>query len=131
MPLEDRQAVVEGLARVVTLLPSQAVSDSALALQQPHLARTQSVLLHGSSTAAQGGAAAKQLLLQLADELQLMAVIIKSMEFPGPPSPDFVHPAMKLLEAAWPVLSTVADAPVCRGDKATIDAVCQVYKVGL
>lgn len=130
MPLEDRQAVVEGLARVVTLLPPQDVVDSALNLQQPHLARTQSIITQGSSTAARGGAAAKQLLQHLADELQLMAILIKGMEFPGQPAAGFVHPAMKLLEAAWPVLSTVADAPVCRGDKVVIEAVCEVHKVG-
>ncbi|KAF6233353.1 hypothetical protein COO60DRAFT_1653821 [Scenedesmus sp. NREL 46B-D3] len=73
MPLEDRQAIVEGLARVITLLNPQDVVDSALSIQQPHLARTQSIISHGSSTAAQGGAAAKQLLQHLADELQLMA----------------------------------------------------------
>ncbi|KAF6265368.1 hypothetical protein COO60DRAFT_1689898 [Scenedesmus sp. NREL 46B-D3] len=123
MPLEDRQAIVEGLARVITLLNPQDVVDSALSIQQPHLARTQSIISHGSSTAAQGGAAAKQLLQHLADELQLMAVLIKGMEA--------VHPAMKLLEAAWPVLSAVADAPVCRQDRSVLEAVCEVYKRAL
>ncbi|WIA10180.1 hypothetical protein OEZ85_010384 [Tetradesmus obliquus] len=131
MPLEDRQAIVEGLARVVTFLGPQDVNDSALNIQQPHLARTQSIISHGSSTAAQGGAAAKQLLQHLADELQLMAVLIKGMEFPGQPPPAFVHPAMKLLEAAWPVLSAVADAPVCRQDRPVLEAVCEVHKRAL
>lgn len=129
MPLEDRQAVVEGLARIVTFLSPQDVTDSALNIQQPHLTRTQAIITHGSSTAAQGGAAAKQLLLHLAEELQLMAVLIKGMEFSGQPPAGFVHPAMKLLEAAWPVLSAVADAPVCRQDKVVIEAVCEVHKV--
>ncbi|WIA30246.1 hypothetical protein OEZ86_000336 [Tetradesmus obliquus] len=131
MPLEDRQAIVEGLARVVTFLGPQDVNDSALNIQQPHLARTQSIISHGSSTAAQGGAAAKQLLQHLADELQLMAVLIRGMEFPGQPPPAFVHPAMKLLEAAWPVLSAVADAPVCRQDRPVLEAVCEVHKRAL
>eukprot|EP00882_Tetradesmus_deserticola_P025212 GHRQ01027676.1.p1 GENE.GHRQ01027676.1~~GHRQ01027676.1.p1 ORF type:complete len:237 (+),score=97.88 GHRQ01027676.1:53-712(+) len=131
MPLEDRQAIVEGLARVLTFLGPQHVLDSALSMQQPHLARTQSIISHGSSTAAQGGAAAKQLLQQLADELQLMAVLIKGMEFPGQPPTGFAHPALKLLEAAWPVLSAVADAPVCRQDRPVLEAVCEVYKRAL
>jgi hypothetical protein len=129
MPLEDRQAIVEGLARVVTFLGPQDVTDAALNIQQPHLARTQSIISHGSSTAAQGGVAAKQLLQHLADELQLMAVLIKGMEFPGQPPSGIVHPAMKLLEAAWPVLSAVADAPVCRQDKTVLEAVCEVHRV--
>jgi hypothetical protein len=131
MPLEDRQAIIEGLARIVTFLGPQDVTDAALNIQQPHLARTQSIISHGSSTAAQGGAAAKQLLQHLADEQQLMAVLIKGMEFPGQPPSGFVHPAMKLLEAAWPVLSAVADAPVCRQDRTVLEAVCEVHKVRL
>lgn len=129
MPLEGRQAVVEGLARIVTLLPPPEALDAALGLQQPHLSRTQAIISLGSGTAAAGGPAAKQLLSQLADELQLMAALIKGMEFPGPPAAAVPHPAMKLLEAAWPVLAAVAEAPVCQADRVVVEAVCEVHKV--
>jgi hypothetical protein len=129
LQLEDRQAVLEGLVRIVTYLGPQEALDCALSLQQPLLARTQAILTHGSSTAAQGGAAAKQLLQHLAQELQLMAVLIKGMEMPGPPAPGSTHPAMKLLEAAWPALTAVAEAPVCQRDADVVQAMCEVYKV--
>lgn len=115
--------------RIVTYLGPQEALDCAISLQQPLLARTQAILTHGSSTAAQGGAAAKQLLQHLAQELQLMAVLIKGMEMPGPPAPGSTHPAMKLLEAAWPALSAVAEAPVCQRDADVVQALCEVYKV--
>lgn len=127
--LDDRQAVVEGLVRIVTHLDAQESTECALSLQQPLLARTQAILTHGSSTAAQGGAAAKQLLQHLAQELQLMAVLIKGMEMPGPLLPGTMHPAMKLLEAAWPALTAVAEAPVCQQDADVVQALCEVYKV--
>jgi hypothetical protein len=129
LQLEDRQAVLEGLVRIVTYLGPQDALDCAISLQQPLLARTQAILTNGSSTAAQGGPAAKQLLQHLAQELQLMAVLIKGMEMPGPPTPGAVHPAMKLLEAAWPALTAVAEAPVCQRDADVVQALCEVYKV--
>lgn len=58
-----------------------------------------------------------------------MAVLIKGMEMPGPPMPGVVHPAMKLLEAAWPALTAVAEAPVCQRDGDVVQALCEVYKV--
>lgn len=58
-----------------------------------------------------------------------MAVLIKGMEVPGPPLPGVMHPAMKLLEAAWPALTAVAEAPVCQQDADVVDALCEVYKV--
>eukprot|EP00879_Flechtneria_rotunda_P013989 GHRR01014615.1.p1 GENE.GHRR01014615.1~~GHRR01014615.1.p1 ORF type:complete len:901 (+),score=383.80 GHRR01014615.1:2232-4934(+) len=131
MPLEDRQAVVDGLAHIVTCLNPQDAAEGALSLQQPHLTRTKAIIAHGSTAAAQGGAAAKQLLVNLADELQLIAVLVKGMEFPGQHPAGFHHPAMKLLEAAWPVLSAVAEAPVCQQDRAAVEAVCEVYKHAL
>jgi len=129
MPLEDRQAVVEGLTRVITVMGDADAMESALSLQQPHLARAQAILTHGSSTAAQGGAAAKQLLKHLADELQLMAVLMKGMEFPAQAAAGSGHPAIKLLEAAWPVVTAVSEAPVCQQDPLVVQAVCEVYKV--
>lgn len=129
LQLEDRQAVLEGLVRIVTYLGPQEALDCAISLQQPLLARTQAILTNGSSTAAQGGPAAKQLLQHLAQELQLMAVLIKGMEMPGPPAAVAVQPAMKLLEAAWPALTAVAEAPVCHRDADVVQALCEVYKV--
>lgn len=129
LQLEDRQAVLEGLVRIVSHLDPKEAPDCALSLQQPLLARTQAILTFGSSTAAQGGAAAKQLLQHLAQELQLMAVLIKGMEVPAPMPPGTMHPAMKLLEAAWPALTAVAEAPVCQQDPEVVQALCEVYKV--
>jgi hypothetical protein len=131
LQLEDRQAVLEGLVRIATYLQPPEALDCALSLQQPFLARTQAILTNGSSTAAQGGPAAKQLLQHLAHELQLMAVLIKGMEMPGPPQAlgSSMHPAMKLLEAAWPALTAVAEAPVCQQDADVVQALCEVYKV--
>jgi hypothetical protein len=133
MPLDDRQAVLEGLVRIVTLLPRSEAQECALGLQQPLLARTQAILTHGSSLAAQGGPAAKQLLQHLAQELQLMAVLVRGMEFPGPPvaaaAPGSMHPAMKLLEAAWPALTAMGEARVCQQDAAVVQALCEIYKV--
>ncbi|KAF8069517.1 IPO13 [Scenedesmus sp. PABB004] len=142
LALEDRQAVLDGLARVVTLLPPADATEAALSLQAPHLARGAAIIGHGSATAAGGGAAAKALLLRLADELRLMAGLIRCMEFPGQPPPlpgpaaaaaavssqGLPHPAMRLLEAAWPMLSAVAEAPVCRQDRGVVEALCELHK---
>lgn len=132
MPLEDRQCVLEGLMRVVTLLAPPEALECALGLQAPLMARIQAILTHGSSMAAQGGPAAKQLLKHLAQELQLMAVLVKGMEVPGaPPVGGAMHPAMRLLEVAWPALTAVGDAPVCQQDAAVVQALCEVHKVSM
>lgn len=131
MPLHDRTAVVEGLARIAAMLPPAELQEAALALQAPHLARARA-----AAAACAAGAASKALLQQLAQELQLLAVLLRSTEAQGPPGPPPgmpapPHPALVLLEAAWPVLSAVCEAPACRADEGIVDAVCEVYKVCL
>ena len=68
----------------------------------------------------------------LALELRLLAVVIRGMDAPGVGGPGAgVHPALKLLEAVWPVIQAVGEVHVCRQQQVVVEAVCEVYTVSL
>jgi hypothetical protein len=158
MPYEARCAVYEGLARLASSLSIPEAAAAAGRLLQPLLARCQALLgfitADGSSNghgptpsgAAQAAAAArstaqhgspgqmmaqqqlKQALLDLSDELRLVAVLIKGMEFANQIPPGVQHPALQLLEAAWPLLQAAAAAGPCR-ELVVVEALCDVFNV--
>jgi hypothetical protein len=41
------------------------------------------------------------------------------------------HPAMKVLEFAWPILSGVAQSELCQRDPGVVDALCEVFQRSL
>jgi hypothetical protein len=157
LPFEDRAAVVEGLAQVAAVLPPAESPAAAARLAAPHLSRAQSVLAHGGDTAARGGAAAAQQLLDtLSEEIRLIAAVVRRLDvntpgrlpglpgrlpgLPGgggggmgaavaaaPGAPQ--HPSLCVLESCWPLLGAVAESPLCRQESAVVEAVCEVFNV--
>jgi hypothetical protein len=93
MGQEERQAVVEGLARVVACLPRATASEAGLRLVHPLVARAQSVAQHGGGGGGGGGGASgggggagglsRQQLGVLAADLRLMASAVRFMEPPA------------------------------------------------
>lgn len=122
-PLPDeRVAIIEGLARVVASLPPAEASSAGLKLTAPLLQRAQqSVQLPAGVTVAPPAQA-----YSLACELRLLAAAVRFMEFSdsaGSPT----HPAMAILQAAWPVLGHVGDSQCWRAQADVVDALCEVY----
>jgi len=124
---EDRAAVFEGLARVAAALPCpRAVGDAGLRLLRPHLARAEAVVaaagsLGGapSSASSSSSVARRACESALADEVRLIGALMRAMDLP--PSqlasslqqqPPVQHPALRLLEGAWPLLSAAARSPL-------------------
>ncbi|KAK9840741.1 hypothetical protein WJX81_001608 [Elliptochloris bilobata] len=117
-----REAVVEGLSRVIASMPeaeSGAASAAALDLTRPPLQRLQQLLAGGQPPSAGELAAA-------AAELRLLAAALRFLEFAcaGAARPPAVH----VLEAAFPMLEAAAAAPAWIGDAAVVAAMCETYQ---
>eukprot|EP00798_Chlamydomonas_sp_ICE-L_P007351 gene7351-474_t len=74
MELDDRLAVVEGLARVIAGLPPATAAEAGLYLIRPIVERAQS-LAHAGTTPEQ--------LTQLSTELRLIPAAIRFLDYPG------------------------------------------------
>ncbi|GAX80410.1 hypothetical protein CEUSTIGMA_g7849.t1 [Chlamydomonas eustigma] len=120
---EERVALVEGLARVVAALPREQVGDAGLTLIAPLVVRSRYL--------AESGALTQESLRVLAIELRLMAAALRFLELPpiekGAPV-EQQHPAMKVLEGAWPILSGVAQSMLCQRSAVVVEALCDVYQ---
>ncbi|KAJ9510245.1 hypothetical protein QJQ45_015726, partial [Haematococcus lacustris] len=121
---EQRAAVVEGLARLVACLPPQDMAQAGLVLVQPLVARAQALGDQGTTSHP----AALEL---LAEELSLLAAALRFLDMPGPALPGTAHPALRVLESAWPMLSAVAQHPVCQRQAQVVAALCEVYQRAL
>lgn len=121
---DERTAVVEGLGRVVAALPPEAMGDAGVALTAPLVLRAQALAQAGTSVRVEA-------LLGLADDLTLLAAALRFMDFPGNPPPGMAHPALKVLEHAWPVLAGVAEHPLCQREPDVVASLCDVYQRAL
>ena len=135
LPFEDRAAAAEALASVAAALPPADAPAAAALLAAPHAARAGAVLKHGG---APGDARQVQaLLLTLADEIRLIAAIVRRLDLPpaqfagGPGAPPGApqHPSLAVLELCWPLLGAVADSSLCRQEPGVVEAVCDVFNV--
>ncbi|GFH33397.1 uncharacterized protein HaLaN_32765, partial [Haematococcus lacustris] len=118
---EQRAAVVEGLARLLACLPPQDTAQAGVALVQPLVVRAQALGDQGTTSHP----AALEL---LAEELGLLAAALRFLDMPGPPQPGTAHPALRVLESAWPMLSAVAQHPVCQRQPQVVAALAEVYQ---
>jgi hypothetical protein len=125
---DDRAAVFEGLARVAAALPSpEAVGDAALRLLRPHLARAEAVVAAAAtldagaapSSSASSSTARAACVAALADEVRLIGALMRAMDLPPsslrahlPRDQQPPHPALRVLEGAWPLLSAAARSPL-------------------
>ncbi|EFJ42166.1 hypothetical protein VOLCADRAFT_107418 [Volvox carteri f. nagariensis] len=148
--LDERCAVVEGLSRLASSLPSDAAAAAGCGLMAPCAARAQAVV---AAAAAAGGPLSPTTLAALAAELGLMTAVVRYLEPPGPPPRAHVgglpvpgtsgpvaaaagaaggpldHPALRALQVAWPVLSAVAGEPQCQTDPGVVEALAELYKI--
>lgn len=111
MDSEDRQAVVEGLAKIVAAVQPAAAVSAALQLLTPVMQRIQSVAEAISSS----GAISTMMVDMMAAELHLVATVL--MQLQSGPNEDLQsgpHPAIQVLEAAWPTLVQLAHSPLCQ-----------------
>uniref|UniRef100_A0A061RMX8 Importin N-terminal domain-containing protein n=1 Tax=Tetraselmis sp. GSL018 TaxID=582737 RepID=A0A061RMX8_9CHLO len=128
LKLEDRQAVVEGLARLVSLLPPGEAAQACIRLVGPLVARAHAVATSEGAQAAAAGASHEEHAAALSDELELIASAVRFMDFPGDGLEGQPHPATGAVEALWPVLSSAADSPRWSSSAAVVAAVCSVYQ---
>jgi hypothetical protein len=123
LSFDDRAAVSEGLARVAAALPSpEMVGDAALRLLRPHLARAEAlVAAAGASAGHQQQQHEAACVASLADEVRLIGALMRAMDLPPssfqqPQSQkQQQHPALRLLEGAWPLLLASARSPLASG----------------
>ncbi|KAK9804313.1 hypothetical protein WJX72_006272 [[Myrmecia] bisecta] len=125
---EDRQAVVEGLARIIAVLPQGEACQAGLLLTAPFVQRAQHLVASTS-----GSPITQDLGTAMAGELLLLAAAVRFMEFAGDNGKlgPQGHPALRLLEAAYPTLSAVAESPAWQGNVEVINALCEVYQRAL
>ena len=120
--VEGRMAVVEGLARVLSSMGPKEASELGQQLLNPLIGRAQQL---GNVDA--GGAAPEAQAKALAAEIQLMASVIRFMEFPGGAEGE-QHPALVLLQHAWPILSGITQSAVWGAQELVVNAVCEVHQ---
>ncbi|KAG2427058.1 hypothetical protein HXX76_012574 [Chlamydomonas incerta] len=138
---EQRAAVVEGLARLAASLPAAQGAEAGRALMAPCVARAQSIAT--AAAAASGGRLSPAALSALAAELGLMSAVVRFLEFPqfaqaaagggeaAAAAAAEAHPALQVLQVAWPVLAAVASEPQCAADPGVAEALCELYKRSL
>eukprot|EP00899_Mesostigma_viride_P005090 jgi/Mesvir1/14582/Mv05258-RA.2 len=121
MPLDDKVALVEGLARVVASLPANQAVAMAQRLASPFTARIAQLAAvppSGSVSPAQAAA--------LAEELAQFGAVLRFLEF-NTVRAAAEHPAMAVMQAAWPLLEQVAGTPAWRSQPDVIAHLCGAY----
>lgn len=65
---------------------------------------------------------------ELTGRLRLLAILVRFMEANSdtPPSANAVHPAMPLLQLAYPALEAVAGSAALQADEQVYNALCEV-----
>eukprot|EP00873_Tetraselmis_striata_P020657 jgi/Tetstr1/440921/TSEL_029191.t1 len=126
LELQDRQAVVEGLARIVSMLPPGDARPAAVKLVTP-LVQSAQVLLN-QEAGAPGAGTPEQQAEALAAELHLIASAVRFMEFAGDGLEGQPHPALQVVEGMWPILSAVAESARWNSSPDAIEALCSVYQ---
>lgn len=69
-----------------------------------------------------------------AGDLLLLAASIRFLEFSGPPAgtdgsrPPEAHPALHVMQQAYPVLAALLEAPGWRSRAEVVDAACEAYR---
>ena len=69
-----------------------------------------------------------------ASDLQLLAASIRFLEFSSAPAvggggrPAEAHPALHIMQQAYPVLAGLLEAPAWRAQAVVVDAACEVYR---
>ena len=67
-------------------------------------------------------------------DLQLLAASIRFLEFSSAPAVDSAgrpadtHPALHIMQQAYPVLAALLEAPAWRARAEVVDAACEVYR---
>jgi len=67
---------------------------------------------------------------ELAGALKVLAVLVRYMEATSetPAEADAPHPAIQLLQHAYPLLEAVALSPALQGDEQVYNALCEVRR---
>ena len=69
-----------------------------------------------------------------AGDLRLLAVAIRFLEFSAAPTangarrPAEAHPALHIMQQAYPALAALLEAPAWRARAEVVDAACEVYR---
>lgn len=148
--LEERTAVIEGLARVTATLPPETVMNVTARLATPLIVWTQKLAEKGTEVVSLSHSSS------LSTQLQLVAVAIRFLDItdvtetweekkyvgicstgegfsgnqtaPGGENPkNRRQPGMVLVEMVWPVLSELVSSPKWRSDREVMTSVCSVY----
>eukprot|EP00850_Spirogloea_muscicola_P019641 SM000195S05288 [mRNA] locus=s195:103874:109153:- [translate_table: standard] len=126
--LEDRAAVVEGLARVVaTVQPAAQAEAFAARLAMPYL--------NCAADLAAVDVQSEEAAAALIGQLRLLAVAVRFLEFPLEPSSATFgstagaakHPCLALMEQSWPMLKPLLTLPGWRANASIIEALCEVH----
>ncbi len=164
---DDRVVIVEGLARIVAVLPPADAAAAGLRLATPFIHGVQQTATATagkqvtSSTVAQepapapclnyhmqtstltdedslcveaGGHVSDEAAAAAASDLQLLAASIRFLEFSSAPAvdgrghPAEAHPALHIMQQAYPVLAALLEAPAWRAQADVVDAACEVYR---
>lgn len=122
---EDRQSVVEGLAKVIATLPAEEATEAAKKLAQPLLSRCTSVLQYASTQGLSGTTGTADV---LSADILLLGYIVRNLDFHDLVPHGRAHPAMQLLQNCWPVVEDVGKSRKCRRSEIVVDAVCDLLQ---
>ena len=127
LAIEERQLVVEGLARVAAGLRGQQLLDAAAHLTQPFVQQAAAAAAAGANgSAAAPDAGARR---SLADSLRLLASALRHLAPVGDEQGELgSQPAAQVLAQAGPTLQLVAESPACQADREAVAAVVEVWR---
>ncbi|KAK9902253.1 hypothetical protein WJX75_009732 [Coccomyxa subellipsoidea] len=121
---EWQKLMVEGLARLVVLLPAAEAAAAGVQIAQPIVERITQL------TPQACGAPSSPAAAELVGRLRLLAVLVRYMETSSdmPTAAGSVHPAMRLLQIAYPALEAVAGSAALQADEKVYKALCEVFQ---
>ncbi|CAL8466105.1 g5641 [Coccomyxa elongata] len=122
--LDWQRMLVEGLARVAVLLPPAEAAAAGVEVAQPIVERIAQLMPQACGAPSSVAAA------ELIGRLRLLAILVRFMEANSDtlPSADAVHPAMPLLQLAYPALEAVAGSAALQADEQVYNALCEVFQ---
>lgn len=138
--MADKQAVVEGLARLVAGLPPPHLQEAAARLTQPFAAHATALARGSANGSAHGGAAPGAAARQaMAEDLQLVAGALRYLSHgaslasgggDGAAGDEaaLVQPVVAVLEEVREVLATVVASQGWHADESVAGAAAEVYR---